>query len=191
MTTHHAGLAEFDHLAALDDADRAFQMNEEAFRAFYELTARPVWAYLARMTGDGRLADDLLQEAYYRFLRTATVFESDDHRRNYLYRIATNLVHDHRRRPRLDGEPLIDAERTAAPEGGGGAEARAARRMDLARAMSQLKPKERSMLWLAYAQGCSHEEIAVAVGVKVSSLKSLLFRARRRLATVLRQGGVS
>jgi len=44
-------------------------MDEETFRAFYDRTARPVWSYLARITGDRALADDLLQESYYRFLR--------------------------------------------------------------------------------------------------------------------------
>ena len=83
-------------------ADHALMMGEEAFRAFYELTARGLWAYLSRISGDRRLADDLLQEAYYRLLRSNVAFESDDHRRNYLYRIATNLVRDDRRRPRAD-----------------------------------------------------------------------------------------
>jgi RNA polymerase sigma-70 factor (ECF subfamily) len=75
-------LTELERLGAFDDAERTFQMTEEAFRSFYELTARPVWLYLARMTGDRRLADDLLQETYYRFLRVSTTFESDDHRRH-------------------------------------------------------------------------------------------------------------
>ena len=95
-------LTEVERLGAFEEAERTFQMTEEAFRAFYDQTARPVWVYLARMTGDRRLADDLLQEAYYRFLRVTVTFESDDHRRHYLFRIATNLVHDHRRRPRPD-----------------------------------------------------------------------------------------
>ena len=99
-------LTDRERLLALEEAERTFPMTEDEFRAFYELTARPVWVYINRMTGDGRLADDLLQEAYYRLLRTKTTFESDDHRKNYLYRIATNLVHDHRRRPRADREPL-------------------------------------------------------------------------------------
>ena len=33
------------------------------------------------------------------------------------------------------------------------------------------------MLWLAYAQGWSHEEIASAIGVKTGSLKAMLLRA--------------
>jgi len=180
-------LTDRERLLALEEAERTFPMSEDEFRAFYELTARPVWVYINRMTGDGRLADDLLQEAYYRLLRTTATFESDDHRRNYLYRIATNLVHDHRRRPRADREPLLDAEREPAPDVAGGTEGRAARRIDLARAMARMKPRERSMLWLAYAHGCSHEEIAQMLGLKTSSLKALLHRARQRLAGFLSQ----
>ena len=73
-------LTDMERLGAFDEAERTFQMTEEAFRVFYELTARPVRVYLARMTGDDRLADDLLQETYYKFLRSNATFESDDHR---------------------------------------------------------------------------------------------------------------
>ena len=182
-------LTELERLAALEEAERTFPMNEEEFRAFYELTSRPVWVYLTRMTGDSRLADDLLQEAYYRLLRTKATFASDDHRRNYLYRIATNLVHDQRRRPRADRAPLDHVEHEPAPESLAGSEGRAARRIDLSRAMARMKPRERSMLWLAYAHGCSHEEIAAVLGLKTSSLKALLHRARRRLAGLMTPAG--
>jgi DNA-directed RNA polymerase specialized sigma24 family protein len=65
-----ATLTDMERLGAFDEAERTFQMTEEAFRVFYELTARPVRIYLARMCGDDRAADDLLQETYYRFLRS-------------------------------------------------------------------------------------------------------------------------
>jgi RNA polymerase sigma-70 factor (ECF subfamily) len=178
-----AVLSDVERLGALDDAERSFQMNEEAFRAFYEATARPVWLFLARMTGDSRLADDLLQETYYRFLRASPSFDNDDHRRHYLFRIATNLVHDHHRQPRATAHAtVVDGD---SRPGDVDPTERAVRHIDLARALGRLKPRERSMLWLAYAQGCSHEEIAARLGVKAASLKSLLHRARRRLVAIL------
>src|SRR4051812_25955104 len=179
-------LGDVERLSALNEADRTFQMSEEAFRAFYELTSRRVWLYLARVTGDRRLADDLLQETYYRFLRATTTFQSDDHRRNYLFRIATNLAHDNRRRPRLQPVSVEEVE-GALPAASESAD-QVARRLDVTRAMSQLKPRERSLLWLAYAQGATHEEIAATLGLKRSSLKTLLFRARRRLVAALGSG---
>ena len=42
------------------------------------------------------------------------------------------------------------------------------------------------LLWLAYAQGESHRDIADTLGLKTGSIKLLLFRARRKLADVLR-----
>jgi RNA polymerase sigma-70 factor (ECF subfamily) len=137
------------------------------------------------------MADDLLQEAYYRFLRTRTVFETDDHRRHYLFRIATNLVRDQWRRTRTDAVDLGDASVTVTTEDANVGD-RALRRMELTRALGQLKPRERTLLWLAYAQGFSHEEIASQLGLRTGSLKALLFRARRRLVTLLghnRSGG--
>jgi RNA polymerase sigma-70 factor (ECF subfamily) len=178
-------LTELERLGAFDEAERTFQMNEEAFRVFYDQTARQVWLYLARMTGDRRLADDLLQESYYRFLRASASFSSDDHRRHYLFRIATNLVYDHRRRSRMDNASASTRDETPQSDGRVDAADRIARRIDLERAMQQLKPRERSLLWLAYAQGWSHEEIAATLGLKAASLKALLHRARRRLAGLL------
>ena len=176
-----------DRVAA--KAVETFQMDEDTFRAFYDRTARPVWVYLARITGDRSLADDLLQESYYRFLRAERSFTSDSHRCNYLYRIATNLAHDRYRRGRHVINVAVPAEHepTALVDGQDVA-ADAVRRTDLGRAMAQLKPRERELLWLAYAHGSSHEEIAESLGLRKASIKMLLFRARRRLAAILRPG---
>jgi len=176
-----------DRIAA--EAVETFVMDEEAFRAFYDRTARPVWSYLARITGDRSLADDLLQESYYRFLRAERSFDNDSHRRNYLFRIATNLAHDrHRRGRHVIDVPVPSENEPGALVDGTDVAADTERRTDLARAMAKLKPREREMLWLAYAHGSSHEEIAESLGVRKGSIKILLFRARRRLAAAL--GGV-
>ena len=101
MPIRDVTLTDIDRLRAdADTADVAFEMDEETFRAFYERTARSVWSYLSRLSGDPQAADDLLQETYYRFLRSRTTQESEAHRRAYLFRIATNLVRDRHRRVR-------------------------------------------------------------------------------------------
>jgi RNA polymerase sigma-70 factor (ECF subfamily) len=173
-------LSESERLLAFEEAERTFPMDEEAFRGFYELTSRAVWVYLARTTGDKRLADDLLQETYYRFLCSRVAFESDDHRRHYLFRIASNLVRDEWRAHRPSGELPADVRASGpAPDD------QAAQRIDLTRAFEQMRPRDRSLLWLAYAQGWSHEEIAKSLGLKRASLKAMLHRARGRLMALL------
>lgn len=177
--------SELDRLqTAADDAEVAFAMDEDAFRAFYDRTSRPLWAYLSRLTGDPHRADDLLQEAYFRFLRARVDYESEAHRRNYLYRIATNLVRDQRRRYHTSIQTVDDVDLATLPSDGDEAGS-AARSADLQKAMAQLKPRERELLWLAYAQGSSHREIGEVLGLKTGSIKLLLFRARRKLAAII------
>jgi RNA polymerase sigma-70 factor, ECF subfamily len=180
-----ARVSAIDRLDVLASAEQAFQMDEDGFGAFYERTSRPLWLYLARTSGDARLADDLLHETYYRVLRSGTAFESDDHRRHYLFRVAANLVRDAHRRhgtqPVATSAPddaLVDATTERSAE-------RAVDRLDVQRAMTRLSPRERSLLWLAYVHGCTHDEIAATHGVKRASLKTLLHRARRRLLGLL------
>src|SRR5271168_3037498 len=117
--------SDVNRLQALDEARAEFVMDEETFRAFYDRNARGVWAYLARVTGDRQMADDLLQEAFYRFLRADATHDSEAHRRNSLYRIATNLARDARRRsltrPQAnvaghDIEAVAGADRSGAAE---------------------------------------------------------------------------
>jgi RNA polymerase sigma-70 factor (ECF subfamily) len=163
-------------------------MDEEEFRLFYERTARSLWAYLSRIAGSSQEADDALQEAYYRFYRAGAKHENESHRRNSLFHIATNVVRDAARRARRhDDVPLEDDSSigelpaTDAPT----PERQAAMRTDLARGMQQLEPMQREMLWLAYAQGASHEEIAEILGLRAVSIRTMLLRARRKLAGIL------
>ncbi len=171
-------------IEAVGAASAAFVMDEDTFRALYDRNARGLWAYLARVTGDPQLADDLLQESFYRFFRAATTHESEAHRRNSLYRIATNLARDARRRNLV--RPTIGATSDEIESFSGTDKMGVSDRIaDVTHAMAKLKPREREMLWLAYAEGATHGEIAQALGLRVSSMKILLFRARRKLATLL------
>jgi RNA polymerase sigma-70 factor (ECF subfamily) len=168
------------------DAEQAAEvsMDDEAFAALYERTARPLWAYLARVSGNYALADDLLQETYLRFLG-AKPPEGEIAGRRYLFRIASNLLRDHWRRPELT--PIEDLPEAALAKvnpliGADKIDAQAA----LASAFPRLRPRERQLLWLAYAEGATHREISQITGVRETSVKLLLFRAKHKLARYLR-----
>jgi RNA polymerase sigma-70 factor (ECF subfamily) len=184
MSLRDMTLSDVDGLVLEADDLRALHMTEEAFRAFYERTARPLWAYLARTTGEPHTADDLLQESYYRLLRASVPFEDDVHRKNYLFRIATNLLRDRHRRPALEvALPEDEAEQPLAGDAASPHAVAESREMD--RAIRSLRPRDRQLLWLAYAQGMSHAEISGALGLRTGSVKQLLYRARTRLAEMM------
>ena len=167
-------------------ADPDVAMNEEALTAFYQRTARPVWAYLARVSGSPTLADDLVQESYLRFLGSSVRWsEGEIACRRYLFRIATNLLRDHWRRPQLAA--LEDLPETVLPVVTGDRVEQMDSQALLGPALQRLKPRERQLLWLAYAEGYSHKEIAAITGLNAAGIRLLLFRARHKLARLLRQ----
>lgn len=160
-------------------------MDEAKFEAFYRKTAGSVWSYIHRMTGNASTADDLLQKTFYRFLRAQPQIEGEDHLRHYVFKTATNVVFDHFR------ETKRAREYAAGPAPAAAAAGSSDLRHDMMRIFGELKPRERALLWLAHVEGCSHDEIADALGVKPGSVRVILFRARKRLADLLTRSGLA
>jgi RNA polymerase sigma-70 factor (ECF subfamily) len=160
-------------------------MDNDAFAGFYSRSARPLWAYLARVSGDPALADDLMQESYVRFLCAAhpamVASEGEVAARRYLFRIATNLLRDHWRRPHSTSIEELPEELFAASASSAQADSQAV----LGPALAQMRPLDRQLLWLAHAEGYSHREIAEVTGLASASIRLLLFRARRKIAKLL------
>ncbi len=102
--------------------------------------------------------------------------------RRYLFRIATNLLRDHWRRPGSTSIDDVSEElfSTRSQEALSGSQAM------LMPAMAQMRPRDRQLLWLAHAEGYSHREIAEITGLGSASIRLLLFRARRKMANLLR-----
>jgi RNA polymerase sigma-70 factor, ECF subfamily len=153
-------------------------MDEETFHAIYDGTAKPLWAYIARLSGRPDVANDLVQETYCRFLTAPLRNMEPAQAKPYLFRIATNLLNDRWRK----GEDT----RWSEPEEAG-FERDLDAQIDVRSLMQQLKPRERQLLWLAYVEGMTHSEIAKSTGLHSMSIRILLFRARQRAAELLRQ----
>lgn len=162
--------------------ERVGGLNEAAFAGFYRRTERGLWAYVYRITSDAADADDIVQEAFLRLLR-ATIDGDEEQWRRYLYRVASNLVVDRwrvRKKTERAGEtPQVSS--VSPPD---------AAHQDVARTFAELMPRDRALLWLAYVEGETHEEMAASLGVRRGSIKVLLFRARRRLRDLLNAKGM-
>ncbi|MBV9761036.1 MAG: RNA polymerase sigma factor [Acidobacteriaceae bacterium] len=156
-------------------------MDEESFHLFYSRTARPLRAYLGATLRDPALADDVLQESFLRLLQSKLPPEAgEDHRKNYLFRIATNLMRDHFRKARAaSDQPKIESGRAWHDD--------VVQKEDMRRIMEELNPKQRELLWLAYVERFSHGEIAGMVGAKTESIRPMLARARQSLVQLLRK----
>lgn len=174
-----------------DQAGRASQaaplcMDNEAFASFYQRSARPLWAYLARVSADPSLADDLMQEAYVRFLSAGnapSLHDGEVAARRYLFRIASNLLRDHWRRPPAKSieelpEDFFTASSIVAQQDS---------QAILGPALARMSLRERQLLWLAHAEGYEHKEIAEITGLASASIRLLLFRARHKIAKYLRE----
>lgn len=157
-------------------------MDEAEFNALYRSTAEALRLYIDRVCGERRIVEDLLQETYYRLLHSKFASPDPEEMRRYLFRIAANVIRDHwRKTKRLREGPQDIPEEVAV-------ESRAAR-LDVRSALKDLKPRERELLWLAYAEEYSHSEIASILGLGTLSVRVLLFRARRKMLRLLRPTG--
>jgi len=149
-------------------------VNETSFNALYEALAAPLWKYVARVSRRHDIADDVLQESFFRFLKSKRTDLNAAEARLYLFRIATNLLNDRWRR----GDDTFAAETTEAVSENNPDVA-----IDATRMLQGLKPRSSQLLWLAFVEGMSHSEIAKATGLNTMSVRVLLARAKRQART--------
>jgi RNA polymerase sigma-70 factor (ECF subfamily) len=170
-------------------------------------------AHCYRMTGSVQEAEDVVQDTFVRAWRAFDRFERRSSIRTWLYRIATNtcltMLERRSRRPLPSGLGLPSPDPAAPPapeppgvrwlepipdrlvlDETGGADpaevvaARASVRLALVAAFQLLPPRQRAALLLCDVLALSTADAAQVLDVSAQALKSLLQRARRRLATV-------
>ena len=156
--------------------------TEQAIGEFYERNARDVWTYAYRVTGNAADADDIVQEAFLRLFGTERLPDDDEELRRYVFRVAGNLMADRWRRRVRDTRAAVTEPEAGLPRGAD---------IDVVRTFSELKRRERALLWLAYVEGDSHTEIAASLRLGRDSVKVLLSRARAHLRDLLVARGLN
>ena len=129
-------------------------------------------------------AEDVFQEVLLRLMQRVEPFESAEHEKAWLIRVACNLsthvVRSAWRRHTTGPESaaFVDARETPVED-----EA-------LAQALNRLNTKYRAPIHLYYYEDMSVEEIARALGCKPSSVRAQLTRGRDKLRQFMTEGGV-
>ena len=155
------------------------------FHELYEGYSRDVYRFALYLSGDPAMADDVTSETFIRVwsspepVRLATV-------KAYLLTIARNLwLMERRRCLRRQG-----LEETI-PDSGPSALRRVEVKDELdkvLRALQEFPEVDRAALLMRADEGLPYEEIAVALGLPVATVKVKVHRARLRLAQIRNQG---
>ena len=173
--------------------------DANAFETLVLEYEKNVYNIALRMTGNSEDAADMTQEAFIKAYNSLQSFRGDSKFSVWLYRIVSNVCLDFlrskNRRPTVslsveddDGEDaqLDVADESQSPEH---LLDRKLTRESVRRGLDSLPPDYRQILLLREIQGLSYDEIAQALSLEVGTVKSRIFRARKRLCTFLIDDG--
>jgi RNA polymerase sigma-70 factor (ECF subfamily) len=156
--------------------------DENAFEQLITKHEDKVYSTVYRYVGDRTEAEDVAQEVFVKVWQKAGSFRGKSRFSTWLYRIVANQCLSHRRRRRREPEPLdpvnVDDQKTDSPED----EIEKKEQLEAVRlAVDSLPERQRLALILAKYEGKAYKEIAEIMGVSLSSVESLIHRARTTL----------
>jgi len=149
-----------------------------------------VFRTLLRLTGSREHLDDLAQEVFLRLYRALPSFRGEALVTTYLYRIAVNVAQDEWKRRRRDAESLVSiSDETSGwedrlPHPGRNAEELLEEREFRELVEGQLKrlsQVERAVLVLYHQEERTYEQIALALGLPIGTVRTHLHRGRKKL----------
>jgi RNA polymerase sigma factor (sigma-70 family) len=168
---------------------RARRGDQAAFGALVDAFADVAFRTAYLITGDATEAEDAAQEAFVKAYRALDRFREGSPFRPWMLRIVGNTARNRRRSAGRQLGLRLRAQ-AAAPTAQAVPSAEAAavrdeRRRELLDAINALPADDRLVIGARYFLDLSEAEIAALVGVAQGTVKSRLFRARRRLADTL------
>ena len=168
--------------------------DNQAFNELMERNEKRVVNLIYRFTGNREVAGDLAQEVFLRVYRASARFEPKAKFFTYLYRVTLNLCRNYRAKAKRRQTTSLNATRKGKDGGeapplelvdpSGSAEERVSR-LELSavvrEAVDSLPQQQREVVVLQRFQGLAYEEIAEALNLSVSAVKSRLHRAKLNL----------
>jgi RNA polymerase sigma-70 factor (ECF subfamily) len=174
--------------------ERVERGDQRALAELYDRLAPLAYGLALRVTGDARLAQDAVQDAFVRTWQNASRFDPDKGRaRAWILRIARNAAIDLLRAEdalrRAEQRAREAAPSALAPPRPDDAVASARAGEAVRSALDRLPQEQRRMIEIAYFEGLSHSEIATREGIPLGTVKTRIRDGVTRLRHLALDGG--
>jgi RNA polymerase sigma-70 factor (ECF subfamily) len=161
--------------AAVAGAGEATLADGRTFEEFYEANHRRLFTALCLVTGNRSEAEEIMQEAFLRLFERWGRVSGLDNADGYLFRAATNVFRNRRRRA------VLALRRTLALAPRHDDLARVEERDEIVRLLHTLPPRSRAAIVLTSLLDYSSEDAARILGIRASSVRALATQARAQL----------
>ena len=147
------------------------EQREEVFDRVYRMYGPALYRFCLMQMKNAADAEDVMQEVFVKRLYQAPPFQTAEHERRWLFRVALNQCRDEWKRGCRRELPLEAAALVAVPEP----------ERALLEQVAALPEKLRTVIHLHYCEGYSQQEIALLLGITVSAVKMRMKRGREAL----------
>lgn len=161
--------------------------DDTAFSELVERYKHLVYGLVYRLTADRSQVDDIAQEVFLKIHRGLPYFRGDARLSTWIYRIVQNVCFEARPRRAPDFSLDVPPEARPVREPGqpDGAFAELELRDRLDKAIAQLPDQYRLLIAAHYLEGVQYEALAEAMNIPLGTVKTHLYRAKRRLRELL------
>jgi RNA polymerase sigma factor (sigma-70 family) len=173
------------------DKGKADSEGDADFRALYDEVSPILFRVAYRIAGSQEAAEDLVHEAFIRFWEKKIPFPSRDEAKYWLIRVVKNASLNHAKRSGRERKAYDRALRELGPESDNGEKAliREESRAEVIEALAKLpKPLRETLVLKEYGE-LNYKDIGRTLGITESNVKVRVFRAREKLAILLKEAG--
>lgn len=148
----------------------------------FERYNQRIFNFLARMTMDKMLAEDLCQNVFLRMIKYRSSYRAGARFQSWIYQIARNVFSDHYQKVKNRYSHFIDVEKISDHMADDEeSQQQSEKEILLHRSMARLTEEQRELLVLTRFQQMKYEEVAELMETTVANVKVKVHRALIRL----------
>lgn len=177
-------------IMAYEDNIEAFKAgNEEAYKELVEMYKKPLFNLVYSIISNSEEAEEIVQDVFVSFYIKRESFEGRSKIYTWLYRVSFNRAVDHiRKREREKKYRIKEYINSEVQESDND---NSINKIILAEALSKLEDDFRIPLMMAEYENYSYNEISETLDLPVNTVRTRIFRARKKLLSIMKKMGVT